>query len=105
MTSEVLVIISKAEKDKALAGISSAVNTQKFQWIQGVKVISLGPFENIVCEDEEVAAAASQLIDFETPIACHFFSDRDGIGKNLMLSALAHNMQTLLFPIILETAM
>ena len=31
MTSEVLVIISKAEKDKALAGISSAVNTQKFQ--------------------------------------------------------------------------
>ena len=83
MVSKILVIISTAEKEKALTGIMYAVNAQKNQWIEDVKVIFFGPFENLVCEDEEVAAAASQLLDFETPIACKFLSDRDGISKKL----------------------
>ena len=83
MTSKVLVIISTAEKDKALTGIMYAVNAQKHQWVEDLKVIFFGPFENLICEDEEVAAAASQLLDFETPIACKFLSDRDKISKKL----------------------
>lgn len=83
MTSKVLVIISTAEKDKALTGIMYAVNAQKHQWVEDLKVIFFGPFENLICEDEEVAAAASQLLDFETPIACKFLSDRDNISKKL----------------------
>ena len=83
MASKVMVIVSTAEKDKALTGIMYAVNAQKNKWVDDLKVIFFGPFENLVCDDEEVAQAASKLLDYETPIACKFLSDRDGISGNL----------------------
>ena len=83
MTSKILVIISTAEKEKALTGIMYAVNAQKNNWMENVKVIFFGPFENLICQDEEVAAAASQLLDYDTPIACKFLSDRDAISDRL----------------------
>ena len=83
MASKVMVIISTAEKDKALTGIMYAVNAQKNKWIDDLKVIFFGPFENLMCEDEEVVQAASRLLDYETPIACKFLSDRDGISAKL----------------------
>ncbi len=83
MASKVMVIVSTAEKDKALTGIMYAVNAQKNKWIDDLKVIFFGPFENLMCEDEEVAQAASRLLEYETPIACKFLSDRDGISENL----------------------
>jgi hypothetical protein len=83
MASTVMVIVSTAEKDKALTGIMYAVNAQKNKWVDDLKVIFFGPFENLMCEDEEVAQAASQLLDYETPIACKFLSDRDGISEKL----------------------
>jgi hypothetical protein len=36
-----------------------------------------------VCEDEEVIEAASRLLEYETPIACKFLSDRDKISDKL----------------------
>ena len=83
MASKVMVIISTAEKDKALTGIMYAVNARKNEWVDELKVIFFGPFENLICEDETVAQAASQLLNYETPIACKFLSDRDGISDNL----------------------
>jgi hypothetical protein len=83
MASKVMVIVSTAEKDKALTGIMYAVNAQKHKWVDDLKVIFFGPFENLLCEDEEVAQAASRLLDYETPIACKFLSDRDGISEKL----------------------
>lgn len=83
MASKVMVIVSTAEKDKALTGIMYAVNAQKNKWVDDLKVIFFGPFENLVCEDEEVAKAASRLLEYETPIACKFLSDRDGISETL----------------------
>ncbi len=83
MASKVMVIVSTAEKDKALTGIMYAVNAQKNKWVDDLKVIFFGPFENLMCEDEEVAQAASRLLEYETPIACKFLSDRDGISGNL----------------------
>jgi hypothetical protein len=83
MTSKVMVIISTAEKNKALTGIMYAVNAQKNKWVEDLKVIFFGPFENLLCEDEEVVQAASRLLDYETPIACKFLSDRDGISEKL----------------------
>ncbi len=83
MASKVMVIVSTAEKQKALTGIMYAVNAQKNKWVDDIKVIFFGPFENLLCEDEEVVAAASQLLDYETPIACKFLSDRDGISEKL----------------------
>ena len=83
MASKVMVIISTAEKEKALTGIMYAVNAQKNKWVDDLKVIFFGPFENLMCEDEAVAQAASRLLEYETPIACKFLSDRDGISENL----------------------
>ncbi len=36
-----------------------------------------------MCEDEEVAQTASRLLEYQTPIACKFLSDRDGISDKL----------------------
>jgi hypothetical protein len=83
MSSKILVIISTAEKEKALTGIMYAVNAQKNKWVENLKVIFFGPFENLICQDEEVVTAASQLLDYDTPIACKFLSDRDGISNKL----------------------
>ena len=83
MASKVMEIVSTAEKDKALTGIMYAVNAQKNNWVDDLKVIFFGPFENLMCEDEEVSKAASRLLDYETPIACKFLSDRDDISQKL----------------------
>lgn len=83
MASKVLVIVSTAEKQKALTGIMYAVNAQKNKWVDDLKVVFFGPFENLLCADEEVAAAAAQLLDYEAPVACKFLSDRDGISPHL----------------------
>ena len=83
MASKVMVIVSTAEKQKALTGIMYAINAQKNKWLDDIKVIFFGPFENLMCEDEDVAQAASRLMDYQTPIACKFLSDRDGISNKL----------------------
>lgn len=83
MASKIVVIISTAEKAKALTGLMYAVNAQKNKWVDDIKVIFFGPFENLLCEDEEVVQAASKLMDYQTPIACKFLSDRDGISDKL----------------------
>ena len=83
MASRVMIIVSTAEKDKALTGLMYAVNAQKNKWVDDLKVIFFGPFENLVCDDEEVAMAASKLLDYETPVACKFLSGRDGTSTKL----------------------
>jgi hypothetical protein len=52
-------------------------------WVDNVRVIFFGPFENLVCEDEDVIQAASELLDFQTPIACKFLSDKSGASGKL----------------------
>jgi hypothetical protein len=83
MSSKVMVIISTAEKDKALTGILYAKNAQKNKWVDELRVIFFGPFENLVCEDDEVIQAASELLDYQTPIACKFLSDKSGTSDKL----------------------
>ena len=83
MSAKVMVIISTAEKDKALTGILYAKNAQKNKWVDDVRIIFFGPFENLVCEDDDVIKAASELLDYQTPIACKFLSDRSGTSDKL----------------------
>jgi len=83
MATKVMVIISTSEKDKALTGILYAKNAQKNKWVDDVRVIFFGPFENLVCEDDDVIQAASELLDYQTPIACKFLSDRSGVSDKL----------------------
>ena len=47
---KVMVIVSTAEKQKALTGIMYAVNAQKNKWIDDIKVIFCGSFENLTPE-------------------------------------------------------
>ena len=83
MLSKVMVVISTAEKDKALTAILYAKNAQKNKWLDDVRVIFFGPFENLVCEDDEVIQAASELLDYKTPIACKFLSEKSGTSDKL----------------------
>jgi len=83
MASKVLIILSTGEREKAFTGIMYATNAQKNKWLDEVKVIFFGPFENLICEDEEVANMATQLLDFETPIACKRLSDNAGISDRI----------------------
>ena len=83
MSSNVLIVLSTGEKEKALTGLLYAVNAQKNKWLEDVKVIFFGPFEKLVCEDDEVVDAASQLLEYQTPVACKFLSDQDGVSDKL----------------------
>ncbi len=83
MSSKVMIIISTAEKYKALTAILYAKNAQKNNWIDDVRVIFFGPFENLVCEDQDVITAASELLNYQTPIACKFLSDKSGASDKL----------------------
>jgi hypothetical protein len=83
MSSNVLIVLSTGEKEKALTGILYAVNAQKNKWLEDVKVIFFGPFEKLVCEDDEVVDAASQLLEYQTPVACKFLSDQDRVSDKL----------------------
>ncbi len=91
MSSKVMVVISTAEKDKALTGILYAKNAQKNNWVEDVRVIFFGPFENLVCEDDDVIKAASELLDYKTPIACKFLADQSGASDKL--EALGFNVE------------
>lgn len=83
MATKVVIILATGEKEKAIAGILYAKNAQKNKWLEDVKVIFFGPFESLVCDDGEVAQEASQLLDYQTPVACKFLSDHSGKSDKL----------------------
>ena len=83
MDSKVLVILSTAEKDKALTGVLYATNALKNNWLQEVKLIFFGPFETLLAEDEEVQERVTQLAEYQAPVACKFISDGRGVSEKL----------------------
>lgn len=83
MASKIVVILSTGEKEKAFTGMMYALNAQKNKWLDEVKVIFFGPFEDLLCRDQEVAEFASQLLDYTTPVACKYLSDHTGISDRL----------------------
>ena len=52
MGKKVIVIISTAEREKALVGVMYATNVLKNKWLEDVKVFFFGPFEKLVAEDQ-----------------------------------------------------
>ncbi len=83
MSSKVVVIISTGESEKALTGLMYARNAMQRGWMNDVKVIFFGPSERLLVEDERVAEMAKEICATETPLACKFISDRDGVSEKI----------------------
>ena len=79
----VLVIISTAEKDKALAGMMYAANALKYKWLDDVRVFLFGPVEKLVTEDGDLQAAMAKIGEYQAPVACKALSDRQGFSGAL----------------------
>jgi len=81
--SKLLVIVSTAEKNKALTGLVYATNAIKQGWLTDVKVGFFGPSEALLAEDKDVQQAVAQLVDHQIPFACKFIADRAGVAEQL----------------------
>src|SRR5450830_2020628 len=51
---KILIILSTAEREKAMAGLMYAKNTHDNHWFDDVRVVLFGPFERLVAEDKEI---------------------------------------------------
>ncbi|MCD4715775.1 MAG: hypothetical protein K8R45_03415 [Desulfobacterales bacterium] len=83
MSSKLLVIIATGENEKALTGLMYASRTLSEGWMDEVKVVFFGPSERLLVEDEVIAKTVKEFGAVETPIACKFISDRDGISEKI----------------------
>lgn len=83
MGKKVLLILSTAEKEKALAGTLYGINAMRNKWLDEVKVCFFGPFESLLAEDEEVQQAIAMLAEYQSPVACKFISDNSGVSDKL----------------------
>ncbi|MBO8172103.1 MAG: hypothetical protein H0Z33_09435 [Bacillaceae bacterium] len=83
MSKKVLIIISTAEKEKALTGILYGVNAMKNGWLDDVKIMFFGPSEKLLAEDPDFQEQAAKIKEYQTPVACKFISDNQGISENL----------------------
>ena len=85
MEKKVLIILSTAEKEKAMTGVLYATNALKNEWLNDVKLCFFGPFEKLLAEDEEIQGYVAQLAELQPPVACKFISDHSGVTEKLSL--------------------
>jgi len=83
MSKNIVIIISTAEKEKALTGVLYATNAIKKNWFNDVKVFFFGPVEKLVAEDKDFQAKVEPLLQYQKPVACKFLSDQDNISNTL----------------------
>ncbi|MEB3103779.1 hypothetical protein [Ferviditalea candida] len=83
MSTKLLVILSTAEKEKALSGLLYTANALKRGWLPEVKVVFFGPFEKLLVEDKDVREKAAEVLGKVTPVACKFISDNEGISDDI----------------------
>ncbi len=83
MASKIIVIISTAEKEKAMTGILYATNILRHHWLNEAKVVFFGPFEKLLADDKAVQEGVKPLIDLQKPLACKFISDTQGVSAGL----------------------
>jgi hypothetical protein len=84
MSDKIVVIISTSEASKARTGAMFAINALKHGWLEEVKVFIFGPAEELLLRDVELQEMlkAYQLME-ETPVACKFIADRDGVSQGI----------------------
>ena len=83
MSKKVLIIISTAEKEKALTAIVYAKNAIKNNWLDDIKIVLFGPIEKLLAEDEDLRSKFDSLLKYQKPVACKYVSDQDNVSNSL----------------------
>ena len=82
---KILIILSTAERDKAMAGLMLAKNTQENHWFDEVRVVLFGPVERLLSEDKEMADLGRDVIKVAArPVACKAFADDKPVSESLL---------------------
>jgi len=81
---KILIILSTAERDKAMAGLMLAKNTQENHWFDEVRVVLFGPVERLLSEDKEMADLGRDVFKVAArPVACKAFADDKPVSESL----------------------
>ncbi len=84
MADKILVIISTAEREKALTGLMYAVNALKHGWMKEVQLFFFGPAEKLLLRDNHLQALVQEFQSLQgKPIACKFIAEREEIGDQI----------------------
>jgi hypothetical protein len=72
----ILIILSTAEREKAMAGLMFAKNTHDNHWFDDVRVVLFGPIERLLAEDKEIRDLGAEVFKVTAkPVACKAFAD------------------------------
>ena len=73
---KILIILSTAEREKAMAGLMFAKNTHENHVFDEVRVVLFGPFERLLVEDKEIRDLGAEIFKIIAhPVACTTFAD------------------------------
>jgi len=83
LSSQILVVISSGDAEKALTGMMYAYNAMNYGWMDKVKVVFFGPAEKLLSDNPGIQNMARQIVEATqdgdkelAPTACKFISDR-----------------------------
>jgi hypothetical protein len=83
----ILVILSTAEREKAMAGLMFAKNTHDNHWFDDVRVVLFGPIERLLAEDKEIRDLGAEVFKVTSKVvACKTFAGEPNVSaamKNL----------------------
>jgi hypothetical protein len=81
---KILIILSTAEREKAMAGLMYAKNTHENHWFDEVRVVLFGPFERLLAEDKEIRDLGIEVFKVMAhPMACKAFADDTVVSSAL----------------------
>ena len=82
---KVLIILSTAETEKAVAGFMYAVNSIKYGWLEDVEVVLFGPIEREIAKgNEKLISWVEKLRELgKIPYACKKIAEDEGFEGSL----------------------
>jgi len=81
---KILIILSTAEREKAMAGLMFAKNTHENHVFDEVRVVLFGPIERLLSEDEEIRDLGAEVFKVTAhPMACKEFAEEAAVSDAL----------------------
>ncbi len=80
---KLLIIISTADKEKAITAFMYTRNVLKNKRFDDVKVVYFGPIEKLLTIDPELANAAIEVSSMGETFACKAISDKQMISEKI----------------------